>query len=320
MLIHKELLNNKLLIDSLFGIQGGTMSSISVSNDFSTFCNNLRLSDTTVSNIRTRYHTITKRINRDFWGNDSDTTHSMYVGSYGRGTCIYTSDIDIVVELPWTEYSKYHAYSGNGQSALLQAVKNSLLKTYNSSVISADGQVVDIYFNDGVKFEVVPAFKYSDDSGYCYPGTNDGGSWKNMNPKAEIIAFNARNSTTNKNLKRLCRMIRAWNSAHSALMSGILIDTIAYRFLQDYQYADKSYTYYDWMSRDFFKYLIDHADQTYWLKPGSNERVFKKFGFKTNAEAAYNKCLEALDHYNKDYAYSWHQDWRVIYGSKFPSE
>lgn len=294
------------------------MSSISVSNDFSRFCSNLRLSDAVVSNIKTRYHAITKRINQDFWGSDSDTSHSLYVGSYGRGTCIYTSDVDIVVELPWSYYTKYNDYSGNGQSALLQAVKSSLQKTYSSSSVSADGQVVDINFSDGVKFEVVPAFRYSDDSGYCYPDTNNCGSWKSMNPKAEIDALNLQNILSNKNLKRLCRMIRAWNSNHLVLMSGILIDTIAYRFIQDYQYADKSYTFYDWMSRDFFKYLLDNSDKAYWLKPGSNERVYKKYSFKSDAEKAYNKCLEALEDYNKDYAYSWHQDWREIYGTKFP--
>ena len=226
--------------------------------------------------------------------------------------------MDIVVELPWSYYTKYNNYSENGQSALLQAVKCSLQKTYSSSSVSADGQGVDIVFSDGVKFEVVPAFRYSDGSGYCYPDTNNGGSWKSMNPKAEIDAFNLQNTLSNKNLKRLCRMIRAWNSKHIVLMSGILIDTIAYRFIQDYQYADKSFTYYDWMSRDFFKYLLDNADKTYWLKPGSNERVYKKYSFKSDAEKAYNKCLEALDDYDKDYVYSWHQDWRGIYGSKFP--
>lgn len=294
------------------------MGSISASNDFSSFCSNLRLSDTVVSNIKMRYRTITKRINQDFWNNDSDTTHSLYVGSYGRGTCIYMSDVDIVVELPWSYYTKYNHYSGNGQSALLQAVKCSLRKTYSSSSVSADGQVVDIVFSDGVKFEVVPAFRYSDGAGYCYPDTNNGGAWKSMNPKAEIDAFNLQNILSNKNLKRLCRMIRAWNSKHLVLMSGILIDTIAYRFIQDYQYADKSYTYYDWISRDFFKYLLDNADKAYWLKPGSNECVYKKYSFKGDAEKAYNKCLEALEDYNKDYAYRWHQDWREIYGNKFP--
>lgn len=122
---------------------------------FLTFCTNLRLQESTVTNIKNRYHAITKRINQDFWGSDSDEKHNIYVESYGRGTCIYTSDVDIVVELPWREYTKYNNHSSNGQSALLQAVKNSLYKTYSTSSISADAQVVDISFYDGVKFEVV---------------------------------------------------------------------------------------------------------------------------------------------------------------------
>ena len=157
------------------------MGTISVTSDFDRFCKNLRMSDTTVSNVQNRYHAITKRVNSDYWNSSSDTLHSLYVGSYGRGTSIYTSDIDIVVELPWSEYTRYNNYSGNGQSALLAALRNCLLKTYSSSSVSADGQVVDIAFSDGVKFEVVPAFKYSDGSGYCYPDTNNGGSWRSMN-------------------------------------------------------------------------------------------------------------------------------------------
>ncbi len=294
------------------------MGSISVSNDFSSFCNNLRLNDNTVSSIRARYHLITKRINQDFWNTDSSVVHSLYVGSYGRGTCIYTSDVDIVIELPWSYYSKYNNYFGNGQSALLQAVRSSLAKTYSTSSISADGQVVDINFRDGIKFEIVPAFKYSDNSGYCYPDTNNGGTWKSMNPKAEMDSFNGRNIITNKNLKRLCRMVRAWNYQHTVLMSGILIDTISYRFIQNYEYADKSFVYYDWMSRDFFKYLLDNADQQYWLKPGSNELVYKKYSFKADAKEAYNSCLNAIADYSNDYGYLWHKDWREIYGYKFP--
>lgn len=295
------------------------MGNISVYDDFNQFCKNLRMSASVVSNVQSRYHAITKRINQDFWSSNSDTLHSFYVGSYGRGTAIYTSDIDIVVELPWSEFSKYDNYSGNGQSALLQAVRNSLMKTYSSSRVSADGQVVDISFSDGVKFEVVPAFKWFDSSGYSYPDTNNGGSWKGMNPKDEIKAFNELNATTNGNLKRLCRMMRAWNTQKGVLMPGILIDTLAYRFMQRYKHADKSYTYYDWMSRDFFQHLMDVADQDYWLIPGSGRKVYDKYGFDCEAKEAQAKCLEALTHGDNDYYYLWHDDWRSIYGSKFPT-
>lgn len=109
------------------------MGDISVASDFERFCKKLRMSETTISNIQNRYHAIAKRINLDYWNSTSDTAHSLYVGSYGRGTCIYTSDIDIIVELPWSEYTRYNNYSGNGQSALLAALRCCLLKTYSSS-------------------------------------------------------------------------------------------------------------------------------------------------------------------------------------------
>ena len=148
------------------------MGSISVSSDFSAFSSNIRMDTSVVQTIRDRYHRITKRINIDYWSTESETTHSLYVGSYGRGTAIFASDVDIVVMLPWSVYSRYNKYSGNGQSALLQDVKESLKKTYASSSVSADGQVIDIFFGDGIKFEVVPSFEF-DDGSFYYPDTNN---------------------------------------------------------------------------------------------------------------------------------------------------
>ena len=271
------------------------MSDISVSQDFTTLCKNLRMSDYIVKDVQTRYHAITKRINKDFWFTDSETSHSFYVNSYGLGTAIYTSDIDIVVELPWSEYTKYDNYTGNGQSALLQSVKSSLQKTYSSSSISGDGQVVVIDFSNGIKFEIVPSFKLNDGT-YTYPDTHNGGSWKYMNPKEEMNYFNGRNSLSNNNLKRLCRMARAWNSNMTVLMSGILIDTIAYRFMQNYEYADKEY----------------------WVKFGDNKHITKKYSFKSESKKAYELALAAIDAYDKGYSYTWHNKWREIYGTKFP--
>lgn len=294
------------------------MGSISVFNDFSAFCKNVEISDSTIENIRLRYKAITKRINQEYWSSSSDSSHSLYVGSYGRGTCIRTSDIDIVVELPWSEFSRYDDYSGNGQSALLASVRNKLLKTYSCSKVSADGQVVDINFSDGVKFEIVPAFAFSSDSGYYYPDTNNGGSWRSMNPKKEIDSFNARNSICNGNLKRLCRMARAWNNNCTVLLDGMTIDTVAFHFLNSYEYADKGFTYYDWLSRDFFKYLIDNSSKNEWEKPGNTGCTRNKYPFKRDAEEAYAKCLEALSDFSHDYTYCWHEDWRSIYGTNFP--
>lgn len=291
---------------------------MSVSDYFSTFCSNLRMSSDVVSTIQYRYHEITKRINIDYWDCSSEITHSLYVGSYGRGTEIWTSDIDIIVQLPYSTYEKFNAYRNNGQSALLQEVKGVLQKRYSTSHIKGDGQVIGINFSDGINFEIVPAFIQTDGS-YKYPDTNNGGSWKITDPKKEIDAMNIRNSNTNKNLKRLCRMARAWKEECNVQMSGILIDTLAYKFINDWIYKDKSYLYYDFMSRDFFEFLKDlDKEQEYWLAPGSSRHVWKNGNFQTKAKIAYENVLEAINYENNDCLYSSKCKWREIYGTKFP--
>ena len=57
--------------------------------------------------ISERYKRVTRAVNRAFWDSDSETAHSRYVGSYGRGTAIDTSDIDILIALPRAKYEQY---------------------------------------------------------------------------------------------------------------------------------------------------------------------------------------------------------------------
>lgn len=259
---------------------------------------------------------ITKRINNDYYGTYDDTSHSFYVGSHGRGTDISTSDIDVVVVLPYSIYCKFNNYSWNKQSAFLQDVRNVLRKTYSTSDVSGDGQVIVIKFSDGMKFEIVPAF-LCDDGTYCYANSNNGGSWEYMDPKTEITTFNQMNNNCNKNLKELCKMIREWNRVNNVGMSGILIDVTCYRFLSNYIYKDKSFLYYDYMTRDYFKYLYENADQKYWIVPGSNWHVTKKNSFKLEAKKAYELAVEAISDSSDNYDYTANRKWEEIYGSKF---
>lgn len=64
----------------------------------------------------------------------------------------------------------------NKQSQFLTEVKEKLQKTYSSSIISSDGQIIVIQFSDGIKFEVVPVLKITDRS-FCYTDTNNEMSW-----------------------------------------------------------------------------------------------------------------------------------------------
>ena len=287
---------------------------------FKTFYGNIQVQNGAV--ISLRYKAITKRLNTDFWETDSDTSHSLYVGSYGRNTAIHgTSDVDMIIQLPSSVYKQYDDYNGNGQSALLQAVRTSVKKTYSVTNIGAAGQVLLVPFDDGITFELVPGFVNKDDS-YTYPDSNAGGNWKTTNPKAEIEEIRTRNSTCNNNLVPLCRMMRSWKEKWNVPLGGLLIDTLAYQFIIDWTYRDKSYHYYDYMSRDFFAYMANQsADQDYWRAPGSGQWVYGGKGqFQYKAKRCYNIALQAIKHETSDPKQEWSakQKWREIFGASFP--
>lgn len=195
--------------------------------------------------ISDRYRRITKAINREFWGIDSDTAHSFYVGSYGRGTAVDTSDIDILVELPRAEYERFDAYQSNGQSRLLQAVKEAILSTYPNSDIRPDGQVVKVNFSDGIKFEILPAFKHYDFWGdwngtYDYPDSNMGGRWLSTNPKDEQDAMKQKNIESNGLLFDTCRHMRQIRDTHfsSYHLPGIVIDSFAFHYIGSWRWLN----------------------------------------------------------------------------------
>jgi hypothetical protein len=286
---------------------------------FSGFCSNLTIQDG--GTISTRYKAITRRLNTDFWSTVSDTSHSLYVGSYGRNTSIRGfSDLDMVFELPAAIYHQYNAHSGNGQSALHQAVRTSMQKTYSTSSIGGDGQVVVVSFQDGITFEVVPVFTNQSGS-YTYPDSNSGGSWKTTNPKPEIQAIKNRNILCNKNLVPLCRMMRAWKRKWEVPIGGLLIDTLAYQFIENYEHRDKSYLYYDFMCRDFFKWMSEQsAEQVYWKAPGSGQYVYGKGLFQYKAKRCYNISLDAIAYETSTPKKEWSakQEWRKIFGTSFP--
>lgn len=292
-----------------------------VGEDFSRFKDGYNIDASTMASISYRYRRITKQLNKDFWNTESETAHSLYVGSYGRDTAARgLSDLDVGFVLPNSLYHQYNAYLGNGQSALLQAVKRSIQKTYTTSESFGDGQVVVVSFIDGITFDILPAFDNSDENSWTYPNANSGGSWKTCNPRAEIWAVDTRSLLTNRNLKYLCRMMRVWRDVHSVPMSGMLIDTLAYQFIEGWAHRDKSFFYHDYMARDYFLYLSQRdTAQCYWRAPGSGALVARKGPFERRAASAYVKALEAITYDVNGHEWSRRQKWREIFGTLFPA-
>lgn len=291
-----------------------------IGEDFQNFSDNYKIPSTLIDSISYRYKRITRQLNTDFWTTESETAHSLYVGSYGRDTAAKgVSDLDVAFVLPYKEYEKYNGYLSNGQSALLQAVKKSIQKTYSTSESFGDGQVVVIEFDDNLKFEILPVFENNDGESWTYPNANDGGQWKTCNPRAEIKAIQKRSDETNKNMKYLARMMRIWADFCDVPITGILIDTLAYQFIENYPYRDKSFFYHDFMTRDFFDFLSKQDQtQTHWRAPGSSSWVIRTGIFEYKARSAYLRAVEAIKYDNDGHEWSRRQKWREIFGTVYP--
>lgn len=290
---------------------------MSLKDDFKIFIENLE--PTNINDMKTTVGEIAKKLNNYYYDLIGDTSSHMYiVGSVGRTTAIKgVSDLDILFDLPSSVYKKYDNYESNGQSSLLQEVKNVLKVRYPNTDISGDGQVVVIKFSN-YTVELVPGFKQSDNS-FKYPDTNSGGSWKITKPLAEIDESKTTADDTEGNFRNIANMLRAWKNKQGFKFGGLLIDTLTYNFLNSKtEYRNIGFDTYLDMTKELFKYLKDlNKDQSYWYALGSNQQVYNcdngKFIIK--AKNAYKK-IENLSEESSNI----NKELRKIFGSKFPKK
>lgn len=285
---------------------------MSISEMFSQFVGNLAVSN--AETISARYGELTSALNKQFRETDSKTANTLQVGSFGRNTGINgISDLDMLYIMPKTKWDTYNKVGG--QLKLLQDTKEAILKRYPTTKVRVDRLVVTVTYTN-FHVEVQPVFE-QDDKSYKYPDTKNGGSWKFTKPKEEMTAIADLDALKNSNLRRLCKMARAWKNKHGVGMGGLLIDTLAYNFLSSTSdYDSRSYSFYDWLNRDFFKYLSELPEQTEYAAPGSRQRVRVKRKFQRRAKKAYELCLKAIEAEGKD---NINEKWKAVYGRPFPA-
>lgn len=284
---------------------------MSTSTIFREFLANLRI--TNHATIEDRYAEITRSLNKHFRDLDS-TSNNLQVGSYGRWTAIEgVSDLDMLYIMPDSEWKTYN--KDGGQSALLSDTRDAIQKRYPATSITVDRLVVCVTFQN-FNVEVQPVFK-QDDGSFKYPDTYDGGAWKITKPKDEIEATKTVDDEQNGNLRRLCKMLRAWKNKHGIGIGGLLIDTLAHNFLTSTDdYATASFGSYDSMVRDFFAYAKDLPQQDRYAALGSRQHVKVKQKFQKPAKRAYELCVKAIEAQGEEYE---GDRWKKVFGRSFPS-
>ena len=255
---------------------------------FSNLCESLKLKNYQ-DMVRTA-NSIETKLNNEYYDKELKKMH--IVGSVGRKTAINNcSDLDLLYVLPKDVYTRFDNYEDNGQSQLLQEIKNVLKEKYPNTDIVGDGQVVQIDF-DKYTVELVPAFEH-DDGSFKYPDTHDGGSWKTTKPIIEQATAGVEDLKSNHNYFNICQLIRCWKNNWGFNFKGLLIDTLVYNVFVDNNHF-YSYDYNDYLKllMKVFEYIKNlDRDQKYWHALGSNQEIYNDDNglFILKAEKAYDK-------------------------------
>ncbi len=255
-------------------------------------------------------------LNRQYFGSDSRTDHSFFVGSWGKNTAGRPPrDVDLYFQLPVDAYHRFQQHRWNRQSALLQEVKSVIADTYPDTDMSADGQIVLVRFGS-YNVEVVPAFLLTN-GGYWICDTNNGGRYKETQPWAEANHIDAVDQATNRNLRPLISMGKAWQEHCSVPIKSFQLELIAAEFLAQSPWRIYDFFWFDWISRDFFLYLYWKAN-TWITVPGGTEVIYLDNDWQSRAESAYWRAVKACDYERDNQVAQAGEEWQKIFGPQIP--
>ncbi len=218
--------------------------------------------------------------------------------------------------LPWSEKSRFDQRTGNVQSQLLQEVKSVLDDGYRQTVIRGDGQVVVVAFNT-ITVEIVPVFLLNNDQ-FIMPDTNGGGTWKTVDPIAQINKIDRSDNAMNGNVRALSQILKLWKHEKNVPIKSFIIELLVAEFLEGYGYGNGSTFWYDYFIRDFFEFLIGKANKSM-IIPGTYEFYNLGDDWLSRAQTAYGYAVEACKLEIDDYRILAGEEWQKIFGTRVPT-
>ncbi|MFN4140292.1 SMODS domain-containing nucleotidyltransferase [Aestuariivirga sp.] len=289
---------------------------MSVADRFKTLLSNITLSQVQLDDGSTKRGSVCAPLNAKYYSSSSSTDNSQYVGSWGKYTRIRPPrDVDVLFRLPYSVFERYELKIGNKQSQLLQEIKLELQKSFPRTEIRGDGPVVAVPFQT-YSVELLPGFKLQNGQ-YWIPITTGGGTYKNFDPEAESSHIQASNSKWNNNTRDLIRMLKCWQSYCSVPLKSFYLELLAVNFLDQWQHAGQSATFYDWMIRDFFLWLSKQGTTTLYV-PGTYEPIRLTSDWVSKAQSAFERSAKAAHYESEDSHILAGIEWQKIFGKDIP--
>ncbi len=178
-----------------------------------------------------------------------------------------------------------------------------------------DGQVVIVDFANGHGVEVVPAFLLNGGQ-YWICNTHGAGSYKAIDPIAEVAAIHASDQSSGWTTRELVRMVKRWQSYCNVgdYLKSFQIELIVIEFLRHVKYGLSPRGLYDWLVRDFFTYLVSLRAGGWVRIPGTNEIVPLGDQWVSRAESARDRAAKASQYEETELPLFARDEWQKIFG------
>ena len=114
-------------------------------------------------------------------------------------------------------------------------------------------------------------------------------------------------------------MLKRWQEHCSVPLRSFVLELLAVDFLEGWEHAGKSTVYYDWMTRDFFRWLKDKWFLPGVTVPGTDEFIaLSGEEWKSKAQSAYGRAVKACDYEQREMPYSAGEEWQKVFGDFIP--
>lgn len=277
---------------------------------FSGFCSNIKLTSNQREDAKKKYKGVIKKLHDSYYDTECNGDTQLLFGSHKTKTNTrplkVDQDVDVLFKIPKETFDKFDNYESNGQSALLQEVKDILNEKYTTTdEIKGWGKVVLVSFSDNShNVEVLPAYE-QDDGTFLIPNSENGGRWDTFDPRKQINEFQDSNNETDGLTGELCRMLKTWKKNTASLKGlyksyNLLGDVMSFLETEFKEGAD--YDDYHNVIKNFFDYL----------KSNCNSEV------ESYVKTAYDRAVKAIEYMDDDKPKDASEEWRKIFGNEFP--
>jgi hypothetical protein len=298
-------------------------TDLTIDHSFQKFLTNLNPTEIQLQHIKkTRESIDATLINDSRIFLNTQKQISFLTGSYSRKTIIRPiDDIDLYVRI---NYSRH--VEGQSPRSILKLMASAIRKRYpNNTKVNIDSPCIVVTFSD-YKFEIVPAFGYSDDQdlyGIPAPGSKE---WMNCYPNVPDKWLSDCNHFNNKLFIPLIKMLKQWNRHNKVGLKSFHLELLTEKVFGE---VANIHSYpqgiYDWMY--CVRKAIWESDFPFIQEPEKNntyvdaylyEKTYRLRVIRNKLDIGLKKAERAWNFYTKRRNVIAKNIWNQMFGPKYP--